>query len=190
MTCSDFIEGFSEYFDGMAAPERVDAFEAHLERCESCRRYRDVFARGRKLLRSFPEVEIRDDFEPRLRHRIYHLEDGERIDPGSGSATTAATALGMAILLVLAAWSPALLSPEVDVELAPIVVSRPATPPPLRAGPAGLRAPNLSLVPAGDAVRLGSERPDPWRSPNALLYRYSTLADRARQRGLVRTGLD
>ncbi|HZD06090.1 MAG TPA: zf-HC2 domain-containing protein [Longimicrobiales bacterium] len=173
MTCSEFIEGFSEYYDGVASASSRREAEEHLAVCRDCRRYVKILDRGRELLRSFPAVEVTGDFAPRLEHRIYHLKDGEALRrgmAGSASGATAATALGMAVLLVFAAWSPVLVSAVPEVELSPIVVSRPET------RPAGLRTPPVSLLPLGGSIRL--DRPDPWGQPNALLFRHSPLYSR------------
>lgn len=190
MTCSEFIERYSGYYDDDVAPDVTAAMESHMASCEECRRYHQVFDQGRDLLQSLPEIDVSDDFLPRLKHRIYHIEDGDGLGAlgASGSGATAVTALTMAILLVAAAWSPSLLDREVEVELSPIVVSQPQ--PRATRGGTGIRAPRVSLIPAGDAIYLGRD-PDLLRASNALLYRYSPLADRAQANGsVVRAGLD
>ena len=182
MTCSHFIERFSDYVDGEGSTDFVERAEAHLDTCAECRRYVDVFERGRELLRSFPEVEVSDDFHPRLRHRIYHIEDGPSLAPGpNGSATSAVTALGMAVLLVLAAWSPVMLTDEPEVEMAPVVVTRPAS------RSLGIRPARPDLL---DRAATFADDEDLWRRANALLFRYSPLAERAGQPRFTRAGLD
>lgn len=174
MTCSDFLQGFSDYYDGTGSDSVRHEAEEHLQDCPDCLRYLEVYDRGRRLLHSFPEVEVSDDFRPRLQHRIYHLEDGEALKRGilgSASGSTAATALGMAVLLVFAAWSPTLLSLEPEVELSPIVVSRPDV------GSMGLRLRPFTLVPREDSPLDGR---DLWRHPNALLFEHSPLSGRGR----------
>lgn len=175
MTCSEFLQSFSEYYDGTGSESLCRGAEEHLAGCADCRRYLETFNRGRSLLRSFPEIEVSDDFHPRLQHRIYHLEDGEVLKRGmlgSASGTTAVTALGMAILLVFAAWSPTLLTLEPVVTLSPIVVSGPD----MRSF--GLRLRPLDLEPE-DASPLDEGR-NLWQHPNALLFRHSPLSGRSR----------
>lgn len=181
MTCPDFIEGFSRYVDGAASAPFRDEAERHLEACGTCRRYVEVYERGRELLRSFPDVQVDEDFRPRLRHRIYHIEDRQALDPGgaTGSATTAVTALGMAMLLVLAAWSPLLTVDRPTVELSPIVVSTPES------RPLGLRSDGVRLFPDGQEPALDRSRAGWGRS---LLFQYSPLATRSAR--VQQVGLD
>lgn len=181
MTCPDFIEGFSRYVDGVASASFGEEAERHLEACGDCRRYVEVYQRGRALLRSFPEVEVDEDFRPRLRHRLYHIEDRDVLEPGgaSGSATTAVTALGMAMLLVLAAWSPLLTVDRPTVELSPIVVSTPES------RPLGLRSEGVRLFPDDGTASLGRSAPG-WR--RSLLFQYSPLATRSAR--VQQVGLD
>lgn len=186
MTCSEFIEGFSEFYDGTGDPAVMQDAEDHLGSCGSCRRYHDVFDRGRALLRSFPEIDVTDDFHPRLQHRIYHIEDENALGGGrSGSATTAATAVGMALLLVAAAWAPSLWNAP-EVALAPIVVSKP------EARPLGLRMPPVSVLSASDMVReLEGSRGNLWKHSNTLLFQHSRLNGQMGGGAVVqRAGLD
>ena len=126
MTCSEFQHRFSDYYDGTAEPSFLEEADAHLGMCPGCRRYHEVLHRGFEILRAAPPLAVPADFLPRLQHRIYHLEDGPALSGRGtvGSATTVTTALAIAMLIALAAWSPVLVqAPEVD--LAPIVVDRP-----------------------------------------------------------------
>lgn len=184
MTCSDFIQHFSDYIDDRRVSGILEDAEQHLDGCEECRRYVEVYERGRDLLRGFPEVEVREDFQPRLRHRIYDAEERAALAAESGSGTTAATAFGMAALLVVAAWSPSLSSGPVSVELAPIVVSSPAQ------RPLGLRPTGAFRSMDGDgSERFREEAPRRWRTPNDLLFRFSPLGGLGSAE-FRRTGLD
>ena len=172
MTCSDFQDRFSDYFDGTAEPSFLGEADAHLTECMDCRRYRDVVTQGSAILRSMPPVVVADDFFPRLQHRIYHLEDGPALGQAdmAGSGATLATAVAVAVLIVLAAWSPALVrSPQ--VALAPIVVSEPEP----RA--LGVR-PLLLWTGSAQATQSNSVSPVDrglWDDPQ-LFVRYSPLA--------------
>lgn len=188
MSCQDFLARFSEFYDGSLDATDKEDFRGHLEACRSCRRYLKVVERGTAQLRALPSLDVPPDFHPRLQHRIFHLADGHALDAGaSGSATTAVTALAMAVLLAVAAWSPALLEPQPpEVELPPIVVSQPEA--------------RATFFPKSSAEALFSQRSPRlrgeasygslWSRPNSTLFQYSPLSERHRDTGLVRVGLD
>jgi anti-sigma factor RsiW len=179
MNCSEFVDRSSDYFDGSAPAPETRLMEAHLRECLSCQRYKAVYEQGTSLLRSLPEPELAEDFEPRLRHRIFHLDDRRALIDNSGSATPALTVLGLAVLLTVVAWSPLLREEPPMVELAPIVVDqvRQAPPPsrPARASSAGIVFGSLDL--------------GLW--DNERLYEYTHLSKRyARDGGVRRVGFE
>lgn len=183
MTCSEFVERFTEFFDGEGPEEfRADA-EAHVESCSRCRRYHEVMVQGSAILRSLPEAEVSEDFKPRLQHRLYHVDDEAVLGAHTASGATVLTVLGMSMLLTALAWSPALRPTAPVVELPPIVVSEP----PLRLRP-------VNALPLGAAIlrpawaRRGT---DLWDDAQALLYEYSPLQQRYRENAPPRrAGLD
>ncbi|HEU0013145.1 MAG TPA: zf-HC2 domain-containing protein [Longimicrobium sp.] len=73
--CGSFLEGYSDYRDGLLPRAEREAFAAHLRVCASCARYDRAVARGAGVLRELPELEVSDDFGARLQHRLFHLED-------------------------------------------------------------------------------------------------------------------
>lgn len=185
MNCTEFVQRFSEVHDGTAEASAVADAEKHLKGCPGCRRYRDVVTRGGELLRSLPEIDVGDDFRHRLQHRLYHVDDEEALRAHASSGTTALTALGMAVLLTAVAWSPSLRSEAPTVELDPIVVSDP--PRDLWARPALLAPLALPFSPVGtdDLDRTL------WDDAHRLLYQYSPVQQRYKQRALTRrAGLD
>jgi hypothetical protein len=182
MNCSEFIAGFSEYYDGRdGSPD--DSMRAHLEECVSCRRYHRVVTRGGQLLRELPPPSVPPDFHPRLQHRIYHVEDEAVLTRPVGSGTTGATALAMAILLTVVAWSPSVTGSAPTVELPPIVAQAPVTLRSLTPVGTGLspRPSVLDLGPSRDGQRL-------WVNTHSLLYEYSPLSAKYRQAAEVRRG--
>ena len=181
MTCANFIEGFSDYIDGTGASDAVERARDHRDECPRCRRYEEVFLRGRELLRATEGPEVPEDFHPRLQHRLYHVDD-ERAVGRSSSSSAAAAVLSIAALLMVAVWSPSMFG-EPEVELAPIIVSRPA-PRPLR-----IRFPMPSLLPSSSPAALDLNGGDLWRTPSALLLEYAPVWAPYRQGGLIRTGL-
>ena len=173
MNCSEFLTRFTEDLDGPVSAEGASEMESHLRDCASCRRYRRVVEHGSTLLNTLPRPELREDFEPRLRHRLYHVDD-ERAVSAAQSGAPAMTVLGIAILLTALAWAPALRGGGSDVQLEPIVVDRaPRRSAPLR--PVAFSPPGTfsSKTPSdlGDGL---------W--DNTLLYEYSALSQRYSQR--------
>lgn len=173
MTCSEFVEHFSDLFDGVASDEVAGAAELHLASCPSCRRYRDVVQRGAELLRALPAPEVGEDFVPGLRHRLRHVDDEAALRRHTNSGATSLAVVGMAILLIVLAWAPTLRPAAPELELAPIVVSGP--PAALARRPAAFSA---------FAVRSASStlREDLWGDARTLLFQYSRLAQRYGQR--------
>jgi anti-sigma factor RsiW len=176
MYCSDFVARFTDYFDGLASSEEAEAIQSHSKECSSCRRYQAVFEKGASLLRALPEPELAEDFEPRLRHRLYHVADERVLADHSASGATALTVLGVAVLLTAVAWSPVLTENAPVVELAPIVVDR---------APVSTRR--------RTAAQTSTSRPAPalailerglW--DGARLYEYSPLSQRYRREGSMR----
>ncbi|MEX2466955.1 MAG: zf-HC2 domain-containing protein [Gemmatimonadota bacterium] len=179
MNCTDFVDRSSDYFDGSAPAGERALMDAHLYACDSCRRYKAVYEQGTSLLRSLPEPELGEDFEPRLRHRIFHVDDRRALIDNSGSATPALTVLGLAVLLTVVAWSPLLREEPPVVDLAPIVVDQVRQP-----EPASRSAGGYASAVAFSALDRGL-----W--DDARLYEYTRLSKRyAREGGLRRIGFD
>lgn len=171
MNCSDFVARFTDYVDGSACRGDVEAMDRHLDACGSCRRYRIVFEHGASVLRSLPQPELREDFEPRLRHRIYHLDDLQKLSDHSASGTPALSVLGIALVLTAVAWSPTLRGELPVVELDPIVVDRA----PARGSPRSEARSSEHLRPAS----LTDLDRGLW--DNTVLYEYSPLSQRYRR---------
>lgn len=182
MNCSDFLSRFTDYLDGSAPPDDVDMMEEHLEGCPTCGRYRAVLEGGASLLRSLPVPELCEDFEPRLRHRIYDVDD-ERVLSVHQSGTPALTVLGIAVLLSALAWMPVLLGGSRDVILDPIVVSGAPH------DDTGL-LPVLLLTPPGSFSTKTPSDLDDGLWENTLLYDYSALSQRYNQRARLRRVAD
>ena len=182
MDCSDFLRGFSEFYDAPPGAPARRAAEAHMEECEKCARYEQVVSRGVKLLHAMPRVELAESFRPRLEHRLFHIDDGDVPGHrGSGSAVPVAAAVGMAILLAVIAWYPSLGRATPEVSLPAIIVSAP---------PAGepLFSTDAFGMPVMAPRAFGSGL---WSDPNTLLYEYSPMSERSRNNSMLRrTGLD
>lgn len=189
MSCSDFIDRFSEYFDRVGDAEFLEEAGAHLSSCHSCRRYFDVIERGGDLFRSTPAVNVGRDFYPRLKHRLFHVEDADALARGSsGSATTGVTILGMAVLLTLVAWAPLMRAGEQEAERASAAASRASS-----ASGLGLKPQPVSFSTTTVGLSHSFERTsqDLWERPQALLWEYSPLHESYGSVGGVRrVGLD
>lgn len=176
MNCSDVIHRFTDYLDGNARASEVKAIERHLEGCRSCIRYKAVLENGARVLRSLPEPELRDDFQPRLQHRLYHVDDVRTLSQHAASGAPALTVVGIALLLTAVAWSPTLFSGAPVIELAPIVVDRAPERSPFR---------NASATPPGTFSTKSQMDEGLWA--NTLLYDYTPLSQRYDRRARVRT---
>lgn len=188
MTCSEFIEGFSDYVDGVGEPAHMEAARAHLDACASCLRYDRTYRQGIDLLRSFPDVAVHDGFVPELDKRLRRdtalaLEGLGRRPISSWSPVT--MVLGMALVLVGAAWSPALLSRTVQVDLPPIQAQTPR----VRALPL-VRMPDISFLPPR-ARRPGGAfaTAELWEEPWSLFRQYAPVM-RGYAVGDTRLGID
>jgi anti-sigma factor RsiW len=182
MTCTEFVEGFSGYYDGTAPGAFIEEAEEHLGDCPTCRRYRHVMARGAELLRSLPEPEVVEDFTPRLQHRLYHVDEEASVRSHTSSGTTALAVVGMAVLLAAAAWSPTFRPGVPTVELEPIVVSRP---------PARALLRSFSAFPMRFGQRQSVTNAGLWDDASVLLFQHSRLYQRYGTRSpFLRTGLE
>jgi hypothetical protein len=104
--CDEFLARHGEYLDGTLAPLHDARLRLHAARCTTCARYDRVVRQGIDLVRDLPAVEPSPDFEQRLQHRIYHLDDAGAL---AGRPSVSATGtLALAAVMALLAWSPLL----------------------------------------------------------------------------------
>jgi hypothetical protein len=158
--------------------------EAHLENCEKCARYERAVANGAALLRTLPRIEPSESFRPALEHRLFHVEDENALLRAAGSsAVPVLTAVGIAIVLGVIAWTPALGRSTAQVALAPIVVSGPPSREPVFPAGTGGFAPR---EPAPGLRPTLSLRKELWSDPTALLYEYSPMRERYRTESPLR----
>lgn len=184
MTCSEFIESFSDHIDETGPPDLRRAAHRHRDGCASCRRYEEVYLRARDtLVEVADEVELDDDFHDRLQHRLFHVDDERALARSAPALHPSVMVLGAGVLLASLAAGP-LLEPEPEVELSPIVVSRPAH------RPLGLRIPLPSLLPASlSPAALELDGDDLWRQSASLFYEYAPVRARYRDASPTRQGL-
>lgn len=185
MNCSDFVQNFSDYIDETGPPELREASVAHRDACAKCRRYEEVFLRGRSLLAStLEEVTVDESFHPRLQHRLYHVDDERALARSSAGFHPSMIVLGAVAMVSVLMGVPLLFEPDPEVELSPIVVSVPAS------RPLGLRMPLPSLMPASlSPAALELDGDDLWRQSAALFYDYAPARARYRDASGTRLGL-
>lgn len=126
MECKEFLEGYSSYLDGLVGEERRRAFRAHIDGCESCARYDRVVQRGLRVFRNLPRLDPPEDFLPRLRHRIYHIQDDIPLSSARHGGSAALLAVAAVGLLALA-WLPIASQAPVEVQLPEVAVERPVS---------------------------------------------------------------
>ena len=178
MECSEFLNRFSDFYDAPPESQLRCRIEAHLEHCEKCARYERTVASGAALLQTLPRIQLSESFRPTLEHRLFHLEDENALArAGGASAVPVLTAVGLAIVLAIVAWSPTLGRSTAEVDLAPIVVSDPPSREPTFAAGTGSFTPR--------ELTLGLKK-GLWSDPNALLYEYSPMRERYRAEGFQR----
>jgi hypothetical protein len=107
MDCEEFLNGYSDFRDGLLPFEAAVEFEIHLDACGSCGRYDRVVRHGAELCRDLPEVELSGDFRARLQDRLLDVEEEMRGPARSASGLPASAALSIAAAVALAAWLPA-----------------------------------------------------------------------------------
>lgn len=148
MDCGTFLDGYSDYRDGLLPLPRRAAFDAHLKACASCARYERVVDGGVQVLRGLPRLEVSDDFMERLQHRLWHERDdlaaararrSRRASRRAAGAAVAAAASIAAVALLPGIYSRS--APTVTM-LPSVAASAPAVEPPYRvaSGDAGLAA--------------------------------------------------
>ncbi len=179
MTCSEFLAHFSEFSDQETPEEARAPFDAHLQGCPSCRRYKEVVERGVELLRSLPPAPFPDDFRDRVRHSIYWEDELRRrkrmARTGSGFGAMSLVAAVTIVSAVVA--TPFVLSSTPSVDLPAIVAAPPMGGGSLSSASTGspravpVNAPHLELEDGSRLHPLLREITPPSRFPEGALIR-------------------
>ena len=102
MTCTEFLDRYSDYRDGLiAAPRELRRFERHRARCAACRRYDTTVQRGVRALREAETIEPSPEFRRRLEERL--RGEVRRGEPELSARAGIAAALFVASALALLA---------------------------------------------------------------------------------------
>jgi hypothetical protein len=121
--CDELLARHADYLDGLLAPHEAARLQLHMELCTSCARYDRIVRHGTELVRDLPEITPSSDFELRLQHRIFHLEDSAALRDSRPAASAMAT-FAVAGVIALLAWSPLLLTENDDVAVTSVPAVR------------------------------------------------------------------
>ena len=176
--CSQFLDAYSEFRDGLLSRELMDSHRAHLAACSSCARYDRVVEQGARVFRDLPKVEPSHDFVPRLQHRLYHLEEEMRRPGPHGSGAPLAFTLAIAAIIGASAWMPAMRPRPAEFHLPPVAAHAPHRllgVQQVMFAPGPLPAPAPLLAPAAGPS-----------AANLLFYRYSPVGSYVAQPASLR----
>ena len=151
--CCDFLDRYSDFRDQLLSSEDTEAFEAHLESCDSCARYDRVVAGGIETLLRLPDVTPSPDFADRLGDRLSLMD--EVLESGSSSGAPVALVIAVAATIGAAAWLPALRDDPQPMRLPPAFAHAPYHP---QLIPIVLQ-PDLLAVPATYSQTSGNRAP-------------------------------
>lgn len=119
--CDEVLASHSEYLDGLLPPHEAARLQWHLASCGSCARYDRIVRRSGELCRDLPEIAPSEDFADRLKHRIYHIDEGTAASPRAGGALATVAVAGVIALL---AWSPVYLGTDTEADDAVVVLEQ------------------------------------------------------------------
>jgi anti-sigma factor RsiW len=101
MTCTEFLEHYTDYRDGLiTAPRETRRFKRHLTQCPSCRRYDEALRNGVQVLRGSEVIYPSADFRRRLDERL--RKEGLIAGPPTLVATPARAGLIAALFVGVA----------------------------------------------------------------------------------------
>ncbi len=66
LSCKEFVELVTEYFEGFLAPEEKKRFEAHLSSCKGCETYLDQMAQTIRLTGKLREDQVPEEAQAEL----------------------------------------------------------------------------------------------------------------------------
>ena len=127
MDCTEFLELYSEYRDGLIADPVVERrLSQHLHMCRRCQRYDARLARAVTVLRSFSDIEPSQRFRRSLRGRLTQGQaEVEPVMPGSAGLMVG---LMVATAVALLFWSGTDRSPVATVAVEEVQPARPPLP--------------------------------------------------------------
>lgn len=126
LPCEEFRRRHSEHLDGLLPAHEHSRWASHARSCLPCARYDRAVRRSCELARALPPLSMSEEFDSRLRHRIFHVRDEEHFTR-RGSGSHVAVSLTVAGLMAVLAWTPLLREGADPVELAPVQARAPET---------------------------------------------------------------
>jgi anti-sigma factor RsiW len=120
MRCSDFINLYSDYRDGLVTDSRLcRRLAAHVSRCRHCAQYHEALGRGVELLREDEGIEPSERFRVKLRCQLA-VERRRRRRRAVLRARVGATVVVMAGITIVVYGGVSNSPHQVDVTPAPI----------------------------------------------------------------------
>ena len=116
LSCREFLEGHSEYLDGLLPAGAARLYDEHVAGCESCSRFDRVLRRGLLLAHNLPELQPSANFQEKLQARLMRLDDESSLQrpvmAGTGTAVVIAAVLGLIALTPFVMRERAVESPQ------------------------------------------------------------------------------
>jgi predicted anti-sigma-YlaC factor YlaD len=78
LTCKEFVELVTEYFEGSMAPEEKNRFEAHLASCKGCETYLDQMAQTIRLTGQLREDQVPEEAQTELLNTFREWKKGRK----------------------------------------------------------------------------------------------------------------
>ncbi len=120
MRCSDFINLYSDYRDGLVTDSRLRRrLATHVSRCRRCAQYHEALGRGIEVLREDEGIEPSERFRVRLRCQLA-VERRRRRQRAVRRARMAATAVVVAGITIVVYGGVTDSPHKIDVAPAPI----------------------------------------------------------------------
>lgn len=150
MDCEEFLAGYSDFLDKKFERHPLAEYCEHLLRCTSCGEYDRVVRRGLQLVRQLEPPEPREDFVPRVHHRL--LSRARAIAPRDGRGWLGTAVAAAAVGLILVTTISEVQEKSENVELPPVVVQPRSQEPEMLSlfGPAPRFRPEANLLPVSD----------------------------------------
>lgn len=120
MECDEFLQSFSDYLDAEFEKHPPEAYNEHLESCDTCGEYDRVVRRGLRLVQELDAPEPVPDLMPRLQRSFLSRRDRSEVIAEYAKAAGMAGLTIAAVMLL--AVNPVFRPGGEELELPPLVV--------------------------------------------------------------------